>query len=179
MIAAGLDVGRKRDRSALVMIQDSRVFYAVAIRGLSLPAQRQWVAEAPYQPDLIAVDATGIGLGLAEGGLSSPVLAVTITGSSGGPSGVTDGACTVGKLHLVGLVAKALRERTLAVAPRCLGRDELRAELEAMVVGHTATGRIKAEARADHDDLVLALALALLARDMLLGENRHGTQQAA
>jgi hypothetical protein len=115
---------------------------------------------------LTAVDATGLGLGLAEtlaeAGL--PVLLVTIVP---GWRVMMDGDRIVaGKAWLVGRVAAALSERQLRCDPSAAGAETLRSELSTVIPKWKRTGHVRYEASAGHDDTVLALALALLAGDV-------------
>jgi hypothetical protein len=125
--------------------------------------------------DQVVVDASGIGLGFyeaARGAIGPRVLGATITGAQGQPSFPDRyGVMTVGKAWLVGRVARALRERAFSVGDYCPGRDALRDELRQMEISRSRTGRLRLEARVGHDDLVLALALAFLARDV------HGSRE--
>jgi hypothetical protein len=116
---------------------------------------------------LTAVDATGLGLGLAEllaeAGL--PVLLVTIVPGVKVAHVLPD-RITAGKAWLMGRVSAALSERRLRCDPSAAGAETLRSELSTVIPKWERTGHVRYEASAGHDDTVLALALALLAGDV-------------
>jgi hypothetical protein len=60
----------------------------------------------------------------------------------------------------------AMRSGALTVAEHAPGRDLLRKELAQFVFKPGARGRLRMEAACDHDDLVIAAALAVLAADL-------------
>ena len=54
----------------------------------------------------------------------------------------------------------------MIVAEKALGRDLLRRELAQFVFKPGARGQLRTEAARGHDDLVIAMALAVLASDL-------------
>lgn len=176
---AGLDVGRRHDRSALVRLcQAPEVGQSGAACRFSrikdvrlghgpLPVQARILVPLLRPCLLTAVDATGLGLGLAEllaeAGL--PVLHVTIVRGWDVVS-LEPGRCTAGKAWLVGRVNAALSERQLRCDPSAAGAETLRSELSTVIPKWKRSGAVAYEASAGHDDTVLALALALLAGDV-------------
>jgi hypothetical protein len=176
---AGLDVGRRHDRSALVRLcQGGKVGQNGVYPGVQrvkdvrlgsgpLPVQARILVPLLRPCLLTAVDATGLGLGLAEtlaeAGL--PVLLVTIVAGWDVVS-LEPGRCTAGKAWLMGRVSAALSGRQLHCDPSAAGAETLRSELSTVIPKWERTGHVRYEASAGHDDTVLALALALLAGDV-------------
>lgn len=116
------------------------------------------------------IDATGVGLGIFEMfvdaaregklGRSWPQ-AVTITG--GGDGGSTRWGYSVPKRDLVSRLQALLELGRLKVAPDLPGADALQKELLAFraKISKSGHGVYEAQRERDHDDLVLALALAV------------------
>lgn len=172
-LVAGLDVGRKRDRTALVRLDSPAVRDCTLIPAVTLSRQADLLEPMLRPCALVAVDATGLGLGLAEAlaerGL--PILPVQIVAGSTVHSGETWRA---GKRWLVMRIQRALSSRLLSCPPTVAGAGDLLAELQRMVrKWQQNSPTVRFEASAGHDDLVLALALALLAEDA------HGSQAGA
>lgn len=171
MIAGGLDVGRVCDRTALVVLDTGVVTEAHLVPSLPL-AQQADILEPLIRPlDVCLVDMTGLGLGLYELllGRELPVVG-TVIGTwheakvrrrVPSPSIVY-----VGKAALVGRAVSAVNSREITVAPWCCHRQELRGELEALALGRTPRGRISINAHKGHDDLAIALGLAIVAHDL-------------
>jgi len=117
---------------------------------------------------VLAIDQTGVGAPIVELFRQAPhkyrIRAVHITGGSAVSH---DGGITyVPKRDLVAAVAVALQTRTLKVDSSLKHADTLRDELLNFKVTFTASGHDSYGAGADwrvgnHDDLVLALAIAL------------------
>lgn len=127
---------------------------------------------------LLVVDATGCGAPvvdmLRQGGLA-PVAVVITPGSS---AHVEDGRVLVPKADLVTAAVLALEQQRLAVSRRLEGAETLLAELAAYssrttASGHVVYGNDPREAR--HDDLALALMLAVWAAETLFAEPEHLT----
>lgn len=187
-MVGGLDVGRRHDRSALVRLSpitpDNPRHAGYRVRDVRLghgplPVQARILVPLLRPCLLTAVDATGLGLGLAEllaeAGL--PVLLVTITAGDRVEMGAAISAAgatistncrylTAGKAWLVGRVNAALSERQLRCDPSAAGAETLRSELSSVIPKWKRSGAVAYEASAGHDDTVLALALALLAGDV-------------
>jgi hypothetical protein len=168
---AGLDVGRRHDRSALVRLDASwpgrtRV-KDVRLGSGPLPVQARLLLPLLRPCLLTAIDATGLGLGLAEllaeAGL--PVMLVTITAGKDW-LGIEDDRYTAGKSWLIHRLQLALVNRELRCPPSVPGAETLRSELSTVIPKWKRSGHVAYEASAGHDDTVMALALALLASDV-------------
>jgi hypothetical protein len=119
-------------------------------------------------PPFLVVDQTGVGrpvVNLFEDALRNKVTcrmaAVTITAGHGATLTPTGGLC-VPKKQLVGALQVLLQTRRLQVARELLNAAVLVKEMEAFRVKITAAANETFEAwrERDHDDLVLAVALA-------------------
>lgn len=166
----GLDVGRHRDRTALCRLTWPTVASLhEARRPARLKEQADELDPLLRPCRLIAVDASGLGLGLAEEledrGL--PIVAVTITGASA--VNRTASGVTAGKLWLMQRIRVAIHAG-LRVPPDLPSAGTLREQMANMLPKRQRR-TYKVEAGGGHDDLVLALALALLGMDL------HGAQQ--
>ncbi len=185
----GLDLGQSLDYSALAGLDQSREGGETryALRGL-----RRWplktsyetivadtaaaVGQAPTEAALV-VDATGVGAAVVEM-LSAAGLATTRVLITAG-LGVTqaeDRAWHVPKRELVSVMQVLLQGRRLAIARGLPEARLLARELAVFKVKVTAAGNERFESwrERDHDDLVLAVALACW-----YGERGGGPFQAA
>lgn len=178
-LTGGLDVGRRHDRSALVRLDGRRV-HDVRLGHGPLPVQARILVPLLRPCLLTAVDATGLGLGLAEllAEQGLPVLLVSIVpgvlvretarveNATRAEISTNCRYLTVGKAWLMGRVSAALSERQLRCDPTAAGAETLRSELSSVIPKWKRSGHVAYEASAGHDDTVLALALALLAGDV-------------
>jgi hypothetical protein len=191
----GLDVGRWHDRTALVGIEDQtwkddegaiagrRVVVRLAEELPAMDLDHQFHAVNSIMrldADVVAVDATGLGLGLAEALTRDQlyrVYSVTILGGNLSP-GKVDGRLNhwrVGKQWLMERIRLALYHDRLGFLPSARCRDLISEQLAEMLPKRTKKG-YAIEARKGRDDLVLALALALLARDIRNGSQARNPQ---
>jgi len=192
VIVAGLDIGRHTDRTALCVMDADVVTELHIVPSVTFREQAAVLEPLMRRLDLVAVDGTGMGLGLLEllRALGLPVVDVIIGGGNGAPRIIRDGggnkrgvrAIYVGKIHLLGRLLGLVNAREITVAPWCCNRDELKAELGMMAASFTKRGGLSIQARSGHDDLALALSLATLARDLsrqiLARGTGDGTQEA-
>ncbi|HEY7157283.1 MAG TPA: hypothetical protein VH575_25240 [Gemmataceae bacterium] len=177
----GLDLGQAADYSALVIVRengrdtDGRTVWAVPMirrwqLGTAYPAivaDVDALARSLDKPALVA-DATGVGRAVVdlfrEASLPvSELVAVTITGGHE-VNRVTWEDARVPKRDLVGAVQSALQGRRLKIAKQLPEAATLTRELSTFRVKinvASATESFEAWRERDHDDLVLALALAL------------------
>jgi hypothetical protein len=114
----------------------------------------------------LAVDQTGPGrpvVDLFRQRLRVPIFAVTITAGSGWSADRETGDLRVAKKDLVSTALVLLQNRRLKIASRTEESELLVKELLAFRLKQTASGNETFEAwrEGDHDDLVLALAIAL------------------
>jgi hypothetical protein len=170
-----------QDYSALAVVERTtrphpdnpkKTLYHFAVRhlhrwplGTSYPAivadVRTLFAAPPLKGTALAVDQTGVGRAVVDlfraAGITATLQPFTIThGESGHGS-------TVAKKNLVGAVQVPLQDRRLKIAERLPLASVLADELSLFRVKITASANQTFEAwrERDHDDLVLALALAL------------------
>jgi len=183
----GLDLGKLQDYSALCVIERTRppegeTTYAVRhLRrwplGTSYTSVADDVADLAYRPELklprIAADATGVGTAVMEmigqalrakagSGYCAQLCPVLI---GGGHAVRHDSDLTwhVAKVELVSVLRALLPSRRLKIANELADAKILVAELKAFSVKITQAGNERFEAwrERDHDDLVLAVAMAL------------------
>jgi hypothetical protein len=176
----GLDLGQVSDYSALATVQAAgqdakgRTIWAVPLLrrwqlGTSYPQVVKDVAaiagELP-RPALV-LDATGVGAAVADlfAAAALPVgriLRAVITGGHAVPPPVR-GQWSVPKVQLVSAVQAALQGRRLKIASRLKEAATLTRELSTFKVKITTAGNETFESwrERDHDDLVLAVALAV------------------
>lgn len=163
---AGIDVGSRRDKTALCGLSGRRVG-PLALMPSNIPLAEQAGVLAPLVADceLVAVDATGLGLGLAEALEALGVNVMFVTIGAGDRVTGEERRYTAGKTWLVQRLGIAIRTRVLDVGDTDTARELLR-QLGNMRAEITQRGRVKMEAPGvAADDLALALALALLAQD--------------
>jgi hypothetical protein len=179
-----LDLGQARDHSALAVVERAgetcpdgggRPLSRYAVRHLRRwPLQTSYTAVAadlaglvrtpPLRWPVVVVDQTGVGRAvvdvLARSQLAAALERVVITGGRRASRDV-DGAWRVPKRELVSCLQRLLRSRRLRVAA-LPERESLVRELLAFRVKVTAAAHETFGARRerDHDDLVLAVALA-------------------
>jgi hypothetical protein len=171
---SGLDLGQQADFSALVVCEVGQhgAEWRHDVRHI-----HRWPLKTPY-PEIVAdlnnlfgrgpllgstlvLDATGVGRGVADMVLSAKlpadVRAYTIT------AGFRPGDGTVPKVDLVGAVVAALQTGRLRFAESLELTPVLQRELETFRVKVTPDRNetYSAWRERDHDDLVLALALAV------------------
>jgi hypothetical protein len=175
----GLDLGQTQDFSALVVLEqtaedDSRglPFSRYAARhlqrfelGTPYPAivakVRDLFARSPLAGMHLIIDRTGVGAAVYDQFRVSDIQA-TVSGWSI-TCGNRPGEGTVPKVDLVGAVQTVLGQRRLHVAPDLELASTLAAELESFRVKVTADRNetFASWRERDHDDLVLALSLAV------------------
>jgi hypothetical protein len=177
MIYAGLDLGQVRDHSAMVILEreagDSPYYvrYVERVRlGTPYPEVVEWVRRIGAQPEMngrsaLAVDATGVGAPVVEmlraARLGCTLTAVTIT--SGEREHETGAMWHVPKKDLLAGVQVLLERGKLRVARGMAETGALVKELVGVQFSQRGLGgvRIGSEGAGQHDDLVIALALAV------------------
>jgi hypothetical protein len=178
----GLDLGQARDHSALAVVErawtsdNGRLVSHYAIRHLQRwPLQTKYTAlvadlaglvrTSPLSWPVLVVDRTGVGRGvvdfLTKAQLSAVLEPVVITGGQG-PAWGQQGAWHVPKKELVFCLQGLLQSRRLQVAT-LPERRLLLQEMMAFRVKITAAANetFGAGREGDHDDFVLAVALAI------------------
>jgi hypothetical protein len=178
LIFGGLDVGGRQDYTALVTLRLRCGDTLEAERVRRVPIGYEIVDQLPrLAADLATLDALAIdvgGVGAAVPGLlrgmdlpcMSALLPVAIV--AGVNQHYRAGRVSVGKMRLVCHLEAALRECRLTVDSRAPGAAELREELQNFVRGE---GGVRAGAAVGHDDLTVALALAVWCADTCLGRD--------
>jgi len=174
----GLDLGQQQDPTALVIVEQKSGSAANSSPEYAVRHLRRWPLGTPYPtivevlqtlftrgPTLLnstlVIDATGVGLAVVDmvtaANLPIVVKPLTIT------SGQNPGDGTVPKKDLVGAVQAVLQTRRLRIAKGLQLAEALTKELEMFRVTVTAARNetFASWRERDHDDLVLALALAV------------------
>ena len=170
MFVLGVDLGQARDYTALAVVE--RHGEEDHLRHLErLPLGTDYPSVVAHVIDLrrqlpgclLAVDATGVGRPVIDmlRGSGEQVMGVSITGGKTVAQGA-DGLVRVPKAQLVQAVAGGLETGRLKVAQGLPLVDVLIRELRAFRASISAAGRTKFEGgKGEHDDVVLAVALAL------------------
>jgi hypothetical protein len=191
----GLDLGKSRDYSVLCVIQRTappvgEATYAVRHLhrwplGTPYAKVANEVAELAYRPALgfprIAADVTGVGQAVMEmiraalrakagGGRPVQLCPVVIAGGHAVRMD-TERTWHVAKGQLVSVLQALLSSRRLQIAKELPETKALVAELKAFSAKITTSGNEKYEALQErlHDDMVLALAMALWLADKARG----------
>jgi hypothetical protein len=183
----GLDLGKLQDFSALCVVErtkppQSEATYAVRYLrrwplGTAYTAVADDVAELAYRPELklprIAADSTGVGTAVMEmigqalrvkaGDGCRAELCPVLIGSGHAVRRDDDLVWHVAKVQLVSVLQALLSSRRLKIANELPEAEMLVAELKAFSAKITLAGNETYEAwrERDHDDMVLAVAMAL------------------
>src|SRR5829696_1584627 len=169
MPVAGLDLARRRDHSALVLldVEPGRLTVSAALRLPQAPLRQQFTLIAPYLAglDLLLFDQSGLGDAAAELlPKTPPHMGVCLVGGDRPLTRSTQGdRLIVGKSWLIQRLGAAMRSGALTVEEHAPGRELLRRELSQFIFKPGSRGRMRFEAARGHDDLVIAAALAVLA----------------
>ncbi|WP_170607801.1 hypothetical protein [Ruegeria arenilitoris] len=168
MRIAGIDIGAKRDATVVAEL-DGRVLRRC--KALPVPTDYNDVLEALRQAhsvnDLVVLDRTGVGDPLFD--LLAPecprLAAARII--RGGKIKVIGREINVGKMALMGITRRALSTGRVKAELPPHEAERLRDELKNFgAKAGRSVGQIKLEARRGHDDMVLAVGLALLGRGL-------------
>ena len=176
-LVAGLDLARRRDHSALVLlyVEPNWRTVSAALRLPQAPLRQQFAVIAPHLAglDLLVFDQSGLGDAAAELLPKTPShMGVCLLGGDRPLARSVQGdRLVVGKSWLIQRLGAAMRSGKLNVAERAPGRELLRKELAQFVFKPGARGRLRLEAGRGHDDLVIATALAVLAADLAAARN--------
>jgi hypothetical protein len=167
MFYVGVDLGKARDYTAIAIVEPEHVWRGVTVRWLeTLPlgtpftevaARVVRIAERLHGNCEIAVDATGLGMPVVDTlreapGLRCDVTPVVITGAEQGSRG-PGGIRRVPKRDLVGRLQVLFEKRHIRIAAGLKESKRLVRELMDMRIQKLAAVK-------EHDDLVMALALA-------------------
>ena len=171
MLVAGLDLARRRDHSALVLldVEPDRLTVKAALRLPQAPLRQQFTLIEPHLAglDLLVFDQSGLGDAAAELlPKTPPHMGVCLIGGDRPLARSAQGdRLVVGKSWLIQRLGAAIRSGALSVAEHAPGRDLLAGACR-FVFKPGARGRLRLEAGRGHDDLVIAAALAVLAADL-------------
>jgi hypothetical protein len=170
----GLDLGQRRDHSALAVVEKGAQLLVRHVERMPLGTPYPMVVEKVRmvtQSDALrgrceaVVDATGVGAPVVEmlrsAGLGCGLAAVTITG--GDRETRTGEGWSVPKRDLIAGVQVRLERGDLRIAKGLKDAGSLMRELMDMRMERRESGRVRMEASGAgaHDDLVIALALAV------------------
>jgi phage FluMu gp28-like protein len=171
----GVDLGQKQDHTAIAVVERREFLLVRHVERVALgtpyPLVVEHLREMVSRPELrlqcaLVVDGTGLGGPVVEmlrgAGLGCEITAVTITGGererrSGGLS------VSVPKRDLIAGVHVALDNGDLRIARKLKELGSLVRELvDVRMTSGLGTGRVRvgADGYGEHDDLVIALALA-------------------
>lgn len=153
---AGVDIGRSRDFTAIVTLDDLVITRADRLRlGQEWRAIVEGILHTTAGCSHIVVDATGVGSPIVEAlqeKSSARVFPFLFTAAS--------------KPKLIGFLVSWFRD--LSIHPACDAED-LREELSRFSAQPTRKGwKFSGKGRGGKDDLVMALALSLMARELRL-----------
>jgi hypothetical protein len=171
-VVAGLDLARRRDHSALVLLdaEADRLTVTAALRLPQAPLREQFTLIAPHLAglDLLVFDQSGLGDAAAELLPKTPShVGVCLIGADRPLTrSVQRDRLVVGKSWLIQRLGAVMRSGELTVAGHAPGRELLRIEFGQFVFKPGARGRLRLEAARGHDDLVIAAALAVIAADV-------------
>src|SRR5215211_4236311 len=172
MPVAGLDLARRSDHSALVLldVEPGRLTITAALRLPQAPLRQQFALIAPHLAglDLLVFDQSGLGDAAAELlPKTPPHMGVCLVGGDRPLTRSAQGdRLVVGKSWLIQRLGAVMRSGVLTVAEKAPGRELLRRELVQYVFKSGARGQLRLEAGRGHDDLVIGAALAVLAADL-------------
>ena len=185
MLVAGLDLARRSDHSALVLldVEPDRLTVTAALRLPQAPLRQQFALIAPHLAglDLLVFDQSGLGDAAAELlPKTPPHVGVCLIGGDRPLTRSAQGnRLVVGKSWLIQRLGAAMRSGEMTVADHAPGRELLRRELAQFVFKPGARGQLRLEAARGHDDLVIAAALAVLAADLGNRQRRHDPDVSA
>jgi hypothetical protein len=173
MIVGGLDIGQKTDHTCLVTMQEQDGLDAtewlitdVCQLLLQMPFRDQLdvLASRLSRLDAMAIDSGGTGQAVVEL-LGQPIIKhivpMVIIGGTAEPR-IVKGRVSVGKTKLVSSMMQAMFHKEMHVAPCCKGQELLLAEMQAFEWSKDGRFRKAEAAKGQHDDCVLALAMALV-----------------
>ncbi len=202
IFVAGLDLGQARDYSALVITEATGTkrgkaseevlpFAELAVRHIErfqLGTKYQDVAREVEDrlrrtpaPRYFAVDATGVGSAVVEMLARLKPAEITITGGNAVCYGDRPNQFRVPKRDLVGGLSVALQNGVLKIAKGLPHAELLTQELLNFKASITEAGSDTYSAWREgvHDDLVLALAIAVWYADLIFHGREYQAEQAA
>ncbi len=177
---AGLDLGQTADRSALAALKivqskgaGKNVYHLLYLERFHLGTPYPEIGQrlktvfgaAPLAGSTLAIDGTGVGRGVVDFfkrlGLRAALKPVTITGGLQA-SRADDGYWHIAKANLVSAARMVMQTRRIEFAPDLPDLRVLKTELTNFQVKISKAAHELYEAReGEHDDIVLAVAMAL------------------
>jgi hypothetical protein len=130
--------------------------------GMPYPKQAKTIVEAAKDVEALVIDATGVGRAMIDLVRADGIEAWAVTIISGKTVSIDriGFEIRIPKRALIGLLSATLAKGKLTFS----GGDEalVKTELSAFERRQAASGRVRYEGVTEHDDIVIALALALL-----------------
>ena len=164
----GADIGQAQNPTALAVLKatpgDHQIRHLERLPlGTSYPAVAERISGltmALPNPDLV-VDATGVGRPVVDQLRATGLDPIAVTITAGKETVCNGGGWHVPKKELVRSLAVAIEGGRLRVAKRIPDAAALVRELKAFVATIGDAGRTRFAGQAEHDDLVVAVALAV------------------
>lgn len=189
MFAVGLDLGQMSDYSALVVLQKvEEEYHARHMQrwplGTAYPDLVRDVHRLMHTPPLagagtLVIDATGVGVAVVDMFKGAPFRCVPVTITGGQHTHREGGRYHVPKKDLIAAVQVWLQAGTLKIAASLPEAGTLTTELQNYRVHITQAAHETFNAReGQHDDLVLALALACWYWRQHAGSTRRHTSHS-
>jgi len=190
LYCVGVDLGQKRDHTAVAVVERGTHYYVRHLDRMPLgtpyPGVVARVLEMVQDDELrgrcaLVVDGTGVGTPvvdlLREARLGCELAAVTITG--GERESQNGSVWSVPKRDLIAGVQLVLEQGELRIARELREAGALVRELLDMRMTMADGGRVRlgADGSREHDDLVIALALAVWRGKRKTGMNSFGRQR--
>ncbi|MCB4771057.1 hypothetical protein LGR54_20820 [Ancylobacter sp. Lp-2] len=166
----GLDLAQSNDYTAIAIVRRTEsgliVPFLARTRGRPYPDIVASVADLMSRPELagakLIIDGTGVGRPVFDLLRAADLDPISVTITAGAKATGARRRFRVPKRDLVSAVLLALQAETLTIAPNIEHADDLRQELADMRAKITPAGNETYAAREGaHDDLVMALALAV------------------
>lgn len=160
MRSAGIDVGRRIDKTSLIVFNTPSVLYTgMQLDGLRFREQAEFLKPTLVLADKILVDVTGLGMGLAEALEDQKLKVIWVTLVSGNKLHIhNEHKVSVGKEYLIYLITSQYTSFISYLSENI--SMLLRMQMQNFVA---KPGRkLKLEAKTGHDDMVIALGLSLL-----------------
>lgn len=160
---AGVDVGRKHDRSVLTFLEGATLRNIAKFDNMPFEEQADIIAYAlGANKAACCVDNGGMGVAMVDLLRSRGANIIPVDIVSGGLSIRAEGGLSVGHEALFGLVRTFITGPEFRIAPKCPYIPDLKEELKQLAGTYTKTGKLHAAAKTGHDDFAFSFALAVL-----------------
>jgi hypothetical protein len=173
MFVIGVDLGQAVDYSAIAVIElglgqsrsqtlDLRHIERVPLgESYTAVVDRLAALNASLPDSRLVMDATGVGRPVRDMLIAKGVEPVAVSITSGRETRCVDGIWRVPKRELLRGLCVALESGLLRIAEGLPYTAALKAELGAFQAAFTNSGNVKFNGVSEHDDLVIAVALAV------------------